>query len=135
MINIPLTNSWTQIFGFGVFHSGVEIEGENIEYYFGYIEYGSGISNCLPGQANPEVYIFRKRIFIGKSKMNFKNIQQVIKTFERSPQYHGMEYELLENNCNHFTDHFCRTVCGKRIPGWVNRAAKTADIYTNAWEK
>jgi hypothetical protein len=35
VIDIPLSNSWTSIFGFGIFHSGVEIEGENIEYYFG----------------------------------------------------------------------------------------------------
>ena len=35
----------------------------------------------------------------------------------------GVNYNLLTNNCNHFTNALCERLTGKSAPGWVNRAA------------
>ena len=37
---------------------------------------------------------------------------------------HIGSYDLLARNCNHFSDALCQRLCAKRIPGWVNRAAR-----------
>ena len=32
-------------------------------------------------------------------------------------------YDLVQRNCNHFTDALVFALCGRHTPGWVNRAA------------
>jgi len=39
--------------------------------------------------------------------------------------YTGATYNLLTQNCNHFSKEFCLRLLGKEIPGWVNRLAGT----------
>lgn len=42
---------------------------------------------------------------------------------EVSEQFLGTNYNLLTNNCNHFTNALCERLTGRSAPGWVNRAA------------
>lgn len=35
----------------------------------------------------------------------------------------GTSYNLLTNNCNHFTSALCEALTGKVAPAWLNRAA------------
>ncbi|KAI7515276.1 hypothetical protein KC331_g22469, partial [Hortaea werneckii] len=42
---------------------------------------------------------------------------------EVSEQFLGVNYNLLTNNCNHFTNALCERLTGKSAPAWVNRAA------------
>lgn len=42
----------------------------------------------------------------------------------------GSSYDLVHNNCNNFTEHFCLELCGKSIPLWVNRAASIGQSFT-----
>lgn len=42
---------------------------------------------------------------------------------EVSEEFLGTNYNLLTNNCNHFTSALCERLTGKAAPGWVNRAA------------
>lgn len=40
-------------------------------------------------------------------------------------EYRAYRYDMLINNCNHFTNDFLGILTGNRrsLPGWVNRAA------------
>ena len=42
----------------------------------------------------------------------------------------GSSYDLVHNNCNNFTEHFCQELVGKSIPPWVNRAASIGQSFT-----
>jgi len=42
---------------------------------------------------------------------------------EVSERFLGERYNLLENNCNHFTAALCAALTGRRGPAWLNRAA------------
>ena len=42
----------------------------------------------------------------------------------------GSSYDLVHNNCNNFTEHFCQELVGKSIPLWVNRAASIGQSFT-----
>jgi hypothetical protein len=48
-------------------------------------------------------------------------VERIIK--EVSDEYLGERYNLLTNNCNHFTSALCERLTGKAAPGWLNRAA------------
>ena len=40
-----------------------------------------------------------------------------------SQDFLGPSYNLLSNNCNHFTSHLCEKLTSKAAPNWLNRAA------------
>ena len=42
---------------------------------------------------------------------------------EVSQKFLGPSYNLLSNNCNHFTTYLCQRLTGKAAPSWINRAA------------
>ena len=42
---------------------------------------------------------------------------------EASGKFLGTSYNLLSNNCNHFTSFMCEKLVGKAAPAWLNRAA------------
>lgn len=43
---------------------------------------------------------------------------------QASHQFLGPSWNLLTNNCNHFTSYLCKQLTGKAAPAWLNRAAK-----------
>lgn len=50
-----------------------------------------------------------------------KEIDAIIK--EVSDEFLGQNYNLLTNNCNHFTSALCEKLTSKPAPSWLNRAA------------
>lgn len=42
---------------------------------------------------------------------------------ELGAHYSGKSYNIISKNCNHFGDEFAKRLCGKGIPGWINRLA------------
>ena len=48
-------------------------------------------------------------------------IDAIIK--EASETFQGISYNLLNKNCNHFTQYLCEKLTGRPGPGWLNRAA------------
>ena len=55
-----------------------------------------------------------------------------------SAKYTSDAYNVVRNNCNHFTEELCQALCGKDIPEWVNRPAKmgtsTLDVLNAPFE-
>lgn len=50
-------------------------------------------------------------------------IMSVIDSFKRDQSWNGPAYDLLNKNCNHFTEVLAFALTGKHIPAWINRAA------------
>ena len=64
---------------------------------------------------------FRCELLQGFTFRAEHEIEGLIK--EVSAAFLGPSYNLLSNNCNHFTSHLCEKLVGKPAPSWLNRAA------------
>lgn len=42
---------------------------------------------------------------------------------KRDEAWHGLSYDLLAHNCNHFSQELVRRLVGAPLPAWMNRAA------------
>ncbi|TKY54898.1 DeSI protein [Spatholobus suberectus] len=112
-------NNYVYWFGFGIFHSGIEVHGK--EYGFGAHDFPvSGVFEVEPRSCPG--FIYRCSITLGQTNMNPSEFRTFIETM--ASQYHGDTYHLITKNCNHFTDDVSYRLTGKQIPGWVNRLAK-----------
>ncbi|KAM5573037.1 deSI-like protein [Rosa sericea] len=112
-------NNYLYWFGFGVFHSGIEVHG--MEYGFGAHEYpSSGVFEVEPRSCPG--FIFRRSLLLGSTDMSRTELRSFME--QLSGKYHGDTYHLIAKNCNHFTDEVCLRLTGKPIPGWVNRLAR-----------
>lgn len=112
-------NNYMYWFGFGIFHSGIEVYG--MEYGFGAHEYpSSGVFEVEPKSCPG--FIFRRSVWLGTTDLTRSEFRQFIEHL--SGKYHGDTYHLIAKNCNHFTNDVCMRLTGKPIPGWVNRLAR-----------
>ncbi|PIA28698.1 hypothetical protein AQUCO_06700016v1 [Aquilegia coerulea] len=112
-------NNYLYWFGFGIFHSGIEVHG--MEYAFGAHEYStSGVFEVEPKSCPG--FIFRRSVPLGSTTMSRSEFRTFMEHLSR--RYHGDTYHLIAKNCNHFTDDVCTRLTGKHIPGWVNRLAR-----------
>ncbi|XP_024033072.1 deSI-like protein At4g17486 isoform X2 [Morus notabilis] len=116
-------NGYTYWFGFGIFHSGIEVHGK--EYGFGAHDFpASGVFEVEP--RNCPGYIYRCSISLGWINMSSNEFRTFIESV--ASEYNGDTYHLLSKNCNHFTDDISWRLTGKRIPGWVNRLARLGTL-------
>ncbi|KAL2338333.1 hypothetical protein Fmac_012779 [Flemingia macrophylla] len=112
-------NNYLYWFGFGIFHSGIEVHGK--EYGFGAHDFpASGVFEVEP--RNCPGFIYRRSITLGQTNMTPSEFRTFIENM--ASEYHGDTYHLITKNCNHFTDDVSYRLIGKQIPGWVNRLAK-----------
>ncbi|XP_058206808.1 deSI-like protein At4g17486 isoform X1 [Rhododendron vialii] len=116
-------NNYTVWFGFGIFHSGIEVHG--MEYGFGAHDFPvSGVFEVEPKSCPG--FIFRCSIPLGHIKMPPSAFRTFIESV--ASEYHGDSYHLITKNCNHFTDDIVFRMTGKHIPGWVNRLAWLGNV-------
>jgi len=117
-----------QVPGFGVYHSGVVINGR--EYTFGGGGgSGSGVVEHTPGAAYGRKdgnWQFYKTVDLGCTKLNSKQISGALSNLRGL--FPSNSYDLMGKNCNHFCELFCMKL-GVTYPGWVNRAAKMANSF------
>ncbi|XP_020573988.1 deSI-like protein At4g17486 isoform X2 [Phalaenopsis equestris] len=112
-------NNYLYWFGFGIFHSGIEVHG--MEYGFGAHDYPtSGVFEVEP-RGCPG-FIYRRTVWLGTTDMPPDEFRSFIEQLSR--KYHGNTYNLIAKNCNHFTNDVCMHLTGKPVPGWVNRLAR-----------
>ncbi|XP_017055213.1 deubiquitinase DESI2 [Drosophila ficusphila] len=117
------TNDYTLALGLGFFHSGVELYGR--EYGFGGHEFPvSGIFEIAPCSGQVELgehYRFRESILLGHTHLSCTDVEHIV--VQLGVQFTGNSYHLTSKNCNHFSNSLVNIVCGRKIPGWVNRLA------------
>ncbi|OCK76462.1 DUF862-domain-containing protein [Lepidopterella palustris CBS 459.81] len=109
---------WT--IGGSLLHSGVVIK--NKEYaYGGHDKRGvSGVYWTRP-RIEPPGGTFRLEILHGFSFRPDEELEEIIR--EASQKFQGTSYNLLTNNCNHFTSYLCEKLTARPAPSWLNRAA------------
>ncbi|KAJ7956646.1 DeSI-like protein [Quillaja saponaria] len=111
-------NNYLYWFGFGIFHSGIEVHGK--EYGFGAHDFpASGVFEVEPRSCPG--FIYRCSISLGQIDLPPSEFRTFIENV--ASEYHGDTYHLISKNCNHFTDDMSSRLTGKHIPGWVNRLA------------
>lgn len=99
--------------GLGIYHSGVEVNGK--EYSF------SNAGVCRTNPKLPEFGAFKESIFIGKVKgLDFLNSTVALLA---AGDFLPGTYNIVNKNCNNFSNALCVSLCNSSIPSWVNRAA------------
>ncbi|XP_014247995.1 desumoylating isopeptidase 2 isoform X2 [Cimex lectularius] len=116
------TNDYTTSIGLGVYHSGVEVYGQ--EYtYGGHPHSFPGIFPISPRKASElgDQYKFRQSVLIGYTDFTESDVKRIID--ELGKEFRGNQYHLMHKNCNHFSCAFTKILCEEEIPSWVNRLA------------
>ena len=111
--------------GSSLLHTAVVINDR--EYaYGGHDRHGvSGVYWTKP-RLEPPGGTFRCEILQGFTFRSPAEIENIIK--EVSHRYQGTTYNLLSNNCNHFTSYLCERLTSKAAPSWINRASSIGII-------
>jgi hypothetical protein len=113
--------------GLGFYHSGIEvcIEGDDtISYEYSFST--GGISRTAPRLR--AFGVLRNSIIMGNVRGSAINIHKLISQFGRTTYAPGT-YDLINNNCNHFTDAVCFALLETHIPAWVNRFAYIGSTF------
>lgn len=107
--------------GTSLLHSGVAVNGR--EYaYGGHDRRGiTGVYWTKP-RSEPPGGTFRCEILHGFTLATPDEIDTIIHS--ASEEFLGTSYNLLTQNCNHFTAFLCRKLTGRPGPNWLNRAAR-----------
>lgn len=108
--------------GSSLLHTGLAIRSLDREYAFGGHDRPrlSGVYWTKP-RAEPPGGTWRCELMQGFSFRSKEEIEDIIR--EASQQFLGPSYNLLTNNCNHFTSFLCEKLTGRPAPSWLNRAA------------
>lgn len=61
---------------------------------------------------------------MGTTDFTKEEIEQIVLLMGR--EFRGVDYHLMNKNCNSFSSKFSKTICGEDIPAWVNRLAYVA---------
>lgn len=117
-------NSFLHNFGFGAYHSGLEING--VEYTFGQ---GGVVSHEPKGAEMDGQCKFRERILLGETDMPHSQIERHLSKLR--DQFAGETYHIMHRNCNHYTEAVSRAIFRKSVqPAWVNRSANLGKKFS-----
>lgn len=119
--HLSVINYAIQIFGFGFFHSTIEVN--NIEYSFGATtENISGIFYNKFGEGSPNIQL-KEKLYLGNTIYNDNAIKRMLCL--SIPYWMGKSYDPFLKNCNHFTqflaEKLLRTERVVDYPEYVNR--------------
>ncbi|CDJ59171.1 hypothetical protein, conserved [Eimeria maxima] len=106
----------------GLYHTSVQI-GE-LEYSFG------ESTGVVCSEHNPRVDgihsfadgTYQYSLHMGSCNLTVSELYNVIINFRKA--FTGSSYNLLNKNCNHFSDALLKAVVGKGIPPHINRASR-----------
>ena len=113
--------------GLGLYHSGIEISVETDDS----LSYEYSFSKAGVSRTAPRMNIFgtlRATIPLGKIRGTAINIHKLIAQFGKNDFAPG-KYDLINHNCNHFTDAVAYALLETRIPSWVNRIAYFGSVF------
>ena len=116
----PVLNSGLPSFGLGVYHSGIEVFGREIS--FGWSDMGrTGVFEIQPRCASsvmPKV-TYKKTVVVGTAFVSRADVDVLLSKLVM--EYPGSCYDVMDRNCNHFSNDLSKRLCKKKIPSYVNR--------------
>lgn len=123
--------------GLSLLHTGVVLNDR--EYSYGALTYPTSPSKTGVFWNRPRLEppggTFRISILQGITYLSHPEIEAVVKSV--SARFPAAQYNLLSNNCNHFTNHLVRTLTHREAPAWLNRASKLGKmmpcLVPSAW--
>lgn len=92
----------------GIWHTGIVVYGN--EYYF-----GGGIQSCPEGQTPYGRPV--KIVDLGNTEVPKDVFEDYLQDI--SPRYTAQTYNLLQHNCNNFSEEVSQFLCGVGIPDFV----------------
>ena len=105
-------------------HTGIVINDR--EYAFGAVPHPTepsrtGVFWTRP-RLEPPGGTFRCSILHGFTYLTGNDLDKLLRDI--SSEFPGKDYNLLSNNCNHFTNRVCKALTHREAPAWINRASK-----------
>jgi hypothetical protein len=117
-------NEQLQNIGVGFYHTGVEVHFERGSMY----EYS--FSNMGISRTTPQLEAFgrlREQIRMGDVEdMSLQSLTETMNGIASSGGFSPGSYNVVHQNCNHFSDAACKALLNTGVPVWVNRAANMA---------
>ena len=125
--------------GLSLLHTGVVLDDR--EYSYGATPASPDGSSAQTGvfwtrpRLEPPGGTFRCSLLQGITYMSREEIQTLVR--DVSARFPGSAYNLLSNNCNHFTNHMIRALTQREAPAWINRASRVGTmlpcLVPSAW--
>jgi len=115
--------------GLSLLHTGIVLNDK--EYAYGATDAQTpdgnqtGIFWTRP-RMEPPGGTFRCSILQGITYLTPEGIEEILR--EASTKFPGTAYNLLTNNCNHFTSYMCRMLTHRDAPAWINRASRVGKL-------
>eukprot|EP01060_Flectonema_neradi_P019802 TRINITY_DN2725_c3_g1_i1.p1 TRINITY_DN2725_c3_g1~~TRINITY_DN2725_c3_g1_i1.p1 ORF type:complete len:182 (+),score=19.77 TRINITY_DN2725_c3_g1_i1:54-599(+) len=110
--------------GLGVFHTGVEVYGE--EYGFGRCTDGIGVYKLKP--TTYEGHTYKESLLVGSTNHDQSEVESIVSELCYSSWYGNNKYHLINMNCNDFSECLTRRLLhtNDAFPLWVNRPCRMA---------
>ncbi|KAN0029080.1 hypothetical protein ACTFIV_010950 [Dictyostelium citrinum] len=118
-------NNFGHCLGIGLFHSAVEINGNEIGFS-GHEWSFSGVYEIKPKTATGVV--FRESIYMGDVTLSERQIQSLIDNI--AEEFPGKSYHPLKKNCNTFSNELVKRLLNREIPNYVNRLAFIGTFFS-----
>ncbi|KAE8215437.1 hypothetical protein CF327_g1308 [Tilletia walkeri] len=58
-------------------------------------------------------------------------VMRIIQELKQDPEWHGLRYDVLKHNCNHFSALLLERLTGAKLPIWINRSAALGRTFAN----
>ena len=132
--HLTILNYFLQLFGFGFFHTTLEINdteysfklcsGDESGIFFNRFKYGLDKS------------LLKEKIYLGKTSYDMNSVNEIFKL--HIPFWLGKSYDLFKKNCNHFTKFFAclllRTDEVVNFTEYVNRITIFAQYFSGFYK-
>lgn len=126
------TNDTIHQLGLGIFHVGIEVY--DVEWSFGYADPGpemplvSGVYAVPPKTCSFGTY--RESVLLGPVKNHrAKDVWMLMR--KMAVAWLGTEYHPFRRNCLDFCEALAEGLGVERLPGWVGRLARVANVLLN----
>eukprot|EP01064_Diplonema_japonicum_P005787 TRINITY_DN13825_c0_g1_i5.p1 TRINITY_DN13825_c0_g1~~TRINITY_DN13825_c0_g1_i5.p1 ORF type:complete len:205 (+),score=46.30 TRINITY_DN13825_c0_g1_i5:65-616(+) len=120
--DITWANNVLGMVGWGAYHTGVEIYGEEIG--FGRSTDERGVYKIPP--RSYEGHTFKKSLYLGTTSLTREDVGKAVATM-RDVTWASSKYHLVHTNCNDFSEALCRELLPhipQAFPLWINRPCR-----------
>eukprot|EP00455_Lapot_gusevi_P031316 TRINITY_DN3389_c0_g3_i1.p1 TRINITY_DN3389_c0_g3~~TRINITY_DN3389_c0_g3_i1.p1 ORF type:complete len:227 (-),score=48.54 TRINITY_DN3389_c0_g3_i1:237-917(-) len=103
-----ISNLSTEKYGIGVFHTGVEVYGQEFSFVGGPDDMCSIVCTRPRDTSWMQNGRYKESLYVGRTQMTRKEVQLL--RFDLAKKRPCSSYDILLNNCNHFSELFTRAL-------------------------